>query len=284
MTTLEDAVHEFAHAALGLSDDDLDRSWGWQSYDSEGIRFAFFRAFEELLELAVKLRTRRSELDLPLTSAQLILGQYHAAYLNLQQLLLEVDDEMALLPPAEGEWPVRRVLAHIIGADIGFSVAIKYALNRSRTGVEGPSDIPDDVRVSLSGLDESSYKALMEDTFDNLQVYHRQLHDRILRDFADIHEEELEIPSKFWETEGMSIRFRLHRFASHMHQHSIQIEKTLDVICPPATEINRLLKLIYQGLSDADAALIGAWDEGEELCQETAETLGRYSDEIASAT
>jgi hypothetical protein len=283
MSNLENAVHTFARTAIGLTDDDLDRPWAWKSYDSEGIRFAFFRAYEELLALAVKLRKKRAELGLPLSSAQRILGQCHSAYLNLQQLLLEVDTEIAILPPAEGEWPIRRVLAHIIGADIGFSVAIKFPLEGHPAGEKGPSEITDEAWDSLSGLDETAYKAIMESPFHDLQSYHHQLHDRILRDFADIHEGELEIPSKFWEEEAMSIRFRLHRFTSHMRQHSIQIEKTLEVIGPPVTEINRLLKLIYQGLSEADGALIGAWDVGEEIRLETAEILRRHSDEIASS-
>lgn len=280
MTTLEDAVHTFTHAALGLSDDDLERPWAWKSYDSEGIRFAFFRAFEELLELAVRLRTKRAELDLPLTSAQLILGQFHTAYLNLQHLLLSVNVELAAQPPAEGEWPVRKMLAHIIGADIGFSVAIKYALEQHRAGVEGPSKIPDESWDSLSGLDETSYKKLMDSPFDDLQSYHRTLHTSILKDFSNIKEQELDILSTFWEVEAMSVRFRMHRFTSHVSQHSIQIEKALDVIGPPVTEVNRLLSLIYSGLSEAEGMLIGAWDMGGDLSEQTVERIRLLSDEI----
>ncbi len=281
MTTLQDTVHTFTHAALGLSDDDLERPWAWKSYDSEGIRFAFFRSFEELLELAVRLRIKRAELDLPLTSAQLILGQFHTAYLNLQHLLLSVNAELAALPPAEGEWSVRKTLAHIIGADIGFSVAIKYALEQHRAGVEGPSKIPDESWDALSGLDESSYKKLMDSPFDDLQSYHRTLHTSILEDFSNINERELEVLSTFWEVEAMSVRFRMHRFTSHMRQHSIQIEKALDVIGPPVTEVNRLLSLIYSGLSEAEGMLIGAWDMGGDLCEQTVERIRLLSDEIA---
>ena len=280
MHFLEHAVQKFALHALELKETDLERPWAWQSYDSEGIRFVFFRTFEELLELAVRLRTKRAEMDLPLTPAQLILGQFHTAYLSLQHLLLGVNAELAALPPAEGEWSVRRTLAHIISADIGFYVVIKYALEQHRAGVEGPSKIPDETWDSLSGLDEASYKALMESTFDDLRVYHRELHERILPDFASIQEEELEIPSKYWEAESMSIRFRLHRFTSHMSQHSIQIEKTLDVIGPPITEVNRLLKKVYLGFSEVNTALIGAWNVGEELRKETAETLQQITEEM----
>jgi uncharacterized damage-inducible protein DinB len=280
MTTLEDAVHTFTLSALGLSDDDLDQPWAWQSYDSEGIRFAFFRAFEELLELAVRLRTKRAEMDLPLTPAQLILGQFHTAYLNLQHLLLGVNAELAALPPAEGEWSVRRTLAHIISADIGFYVAIKYALEQHRARAEGPSKIPDEAWESLSGLDEASYKALLDSPFDDLQSYHRTLHTSILEDFSNIKEQELDILSTYWEVEAMSVRFRMHRFTSHMSQHSIQIEKTLDVIGPPITEVNRLLKKVYLGFSEVGAALIGAWDVGEELRKETAGTLQQITEEM----
>jgi hypothetical protein len=54
------------------------------------------------------------------------------------------------------------------------------------------------------------------------------------------------------------IRFRLHRFESHMRQHTIQIDKTLMLLGQPPTEVKRLLRLTYAAWADAENALIGA--------------------------
>ena len=79
---------------LPLTEKDLGREWKWKDHDEEGIRFAFFVTLQELRQLAVTLSTLHSK---P-TPAQQILGQYHAAYLDLQAAVLglsNVDAERA---------------------------------------------------------------------------------------------------------------------------------------------------------------------------------------------
>ena len=48
---LTQAVERFATLTQGIPDSQLERAWAWQSHDFEGIRFAFFRNYEELREL-----------------------------------------------------------------------------------------------------------------------------------------------------------------------------------------------------------------------------------------
>ena len=68
-TTLAQSVETFAHLTQSLTDADLDRAWAWGDYDLEGVRFAFFRVYEELRTLAVKLAHRtRVERPFPLLS------------------------------------------------------------------------------------------------------------------------------------------------------------------------------------------------------------------------
>jgi hypothetical protein len=44
--------------------------------------------------------------------------------------------------------------------------------------------------------------------------------------------------------------------------------------------VNRLLKKVYLGFSEVNTALIGAWNVGEELRKETAETLQQITEEM----
>ena len=102
---LTQAVENFASLMLPLSEKDLEREWVWKDHDEEGIRFAFFVTLQELRQLAVTLSASHPKL----TPAQHILSQYHAAYLDLQAALLGLSTENSDKPPAEGEWPVRKV-------------------------------------------------------------------------------------------------------------------------------------------------------------------------------
>ena len=91
--TLTQAIEDFAKRTRNISDKDLDRPWAWQSYDEEGIRFAFFRTYEELRELAGKLNSERTARGKPPSEAQLILAQYHQAFWDLQGALLAIESD-----------------------------------------------------------------------------------------------------------------------------------------------------------------------------------------------
>jgi hypothetical protein len=131
--SLTPALESFTNLTLNLPDTALDISWAWRDYSSEGIRFAFFRTYEELQDLAVALHAERAR-NQPLTDAQRFLGQYHTAFMDLQAVCLGVDDQTGALPPAEGEWPVRTALSHIVGADTGFFGVVTFALEKHRAG------------------------------------------------------------------------------------------------------------------------------------------------------
>ena len=276
------AVKRFASLMQGVPDSELGRAWAWGAYDEEGVRFAFFRTYEELCELAAETASMRSALRPEMSTAQRILAQYHRAHRDLQAALLGAGEDAVGRAPAEGEWPVHKVVAHIVGADLGFFGVVKYALDRRRSGDGRPAEIPDEAWDTISGLDEASFQALVDGPFADLESYHGTLHNRVLRELADIHEEELAAPSMYWEGYEMSLRFRLHRFDSHLRQHTVQVDKTLEAIGHAPNEARRLLRLIYGALADAEGATIGAWDVGQELRRTAVETITARTDEIAA--
>jgi hypothetical protein len=275
------AVEQFSSLTLGVPDSDLDREWAWGAYDEQGVRFAFFRTYEELRELAAKLATERSAHGPKVSTAQRILAQYDQAYRDLQASLLGAGDDAVGRAPAEGEWPVRKVVAHIVGAELGFFVVVKYALDRQRSGDGRAAEIPDEAWDAIGGVDEASFQALVDGPFADIQSYHETLHGQVLREFASIREEELAVPSLYWEGYEMSLRFRLHRFDSHLRQHTVQVDKTLEAVGGPPSEAKRLLRLIYGALAEAESATLGAWEVGRELRREVAETISARADEIA---
>jgi uncharacterized damage-inducible protein DinB len=280
-TPLSRAVVQFADLTQGRPDLDLDRAWAWGPYDSEGVRFAFFRTYEDLRELAVRITSDRLARGPAVRVAQRILTQYHAAYRDLEALLLGVDDEVADQAPADEEWSVRQVVTHIIGADLGFYGVVKYALDHHRTGGGRPARIPDEAWDELLGEEEAQTHAALGRPLSGLQAYYAAHHGRVLREYAEITDEELAAPSIYWEEQEMSLRFRLHRFDSHLRQHVVQIEKTLAVLGRPPNEAKRLLRLIYAALAEVEGAVIGAWEVGVERAARAARVITARTEEIA---
>jgi uncharacterized damage-inducible protein DinB len=278
---LAQSVEQLARVTQGAPDVELERAWAWGAYDSEGIRFASFRTYEELRELATKMASERAARGPALSLTQRILAQYHAAYRDMQAALLGTAPDELEQAPAEGEWPLRQIVAHIVGADVGFYGVIRYALERHRTGDGRPAKIPDEAWDALIGKDEASFQAILDGPFADLQTYHGEFHERALREFADVSEKELDLPSMYWEDQAMSLRFRLHRFDSHMRQHTVQIDKTCEGIGRRANEAKRLLRLIYAALASVEGATIGAWELSADPRRDLAATIAARADEIA---
>ncbi|MFC2053520.1 DinB family protein [Chloroflexota bacterium] len=279
--SLARAVERFADLTQDVPDSDLDREWAWGAYDSEGLRFAFFRTYEELRELAVRTAAERSARGRTASSSQQILHQYHNAYRDLEAALLGAQAGEANRAPGEGEWSLRQIAAHIVEAEVGFFVVVKYALERHRSVDGRPVQISDEVWEAISGLDEASIEEILDGSLAGIRSYYEVLHERVLLEFNDISEGELTVPSMYWEGYEMDLRFRLHRFDSHLRQHIVQVDKTLEGTGHSPNEAKHLLRLIYSALGETEGAAIGAWDVAEEHRLEAAETIAARTDEIA---
>lgn len=273
---LTQAVVDFTALMLPLSEKDLEREWIWKDHDEEGIRFASFVTLQELRHLAVKLA---AVLPNP-TPAQHILKQYHAAYMDLQAAVLGVSNEDAERAPAEGEWPVKRTYAHIVGTDINFTIAVRYALEKHRSGSWTPEKFSDAEADRLAGISDDDYLALINGPLDAMIAYHRTLHASIVEDFRAITDDELDLPSTFWEETRFPIQHRLHRYEAHFTQHTIQIDKTLVAIGLAPTESKQLLHKIFAALAEVEGLMIGAEKMDDAAILATASSISERVNEI----
>lgn len=277
------AVAAFADLTQHLSDADLERPWAWRSYDGEGVRFAFFRVFEELRTLTVQLEQARADAGQPATSAQRILALYHTAYRDLYAALRGVTDRALVDAPVEGQWPVRQVLGHIAGADAGFLAVMVHALQQLRAGVSQPLRVDLASYEAILGMQAAEEDAILEGPLAGIVEFHARVHSRVLRELADIREGELELPSAYWEDGPLSVRFRLHRFESHSRQHTVQIDKALAALGEGPSEARRLLRVVYGGLAGAEGALIGVTGIGADEIHTAARAIAGYTSEVAGA-
>jgi hypothetical protein len=273
------AVEKFAAITHQLPDEDLELEWSWRAYH-EGVRFAFFRTYEELRELAAALITERTTRGKPITTAQHALAQYHAAYRDLQAVLIGLEGSIIDAVPAKGEWPLRMILGHMIAAEREFFARIYHAVERFRLGNDELVEMSAQEVAEFVGPFEEFERTMNRLSIPGIMAYYDNLHKRVLRELTGIRGLELEAPSLWWEELPITVEFRLHRLDSHLRQHTIQIEKSLDALGRTPTEAKRLLRLIYAALSDVDATMIGAWGFGKEKRLEVAAQISQRADEI----
>jgi ankyrin repeat protein len=264
-----------------FDDADLDQPWAWRKHD-EGVRFAFLGAYHELRDLAVTLAHQRAKSGPPVTAAQRALSQYHAAYRDLQAIFIGVTDEDYSREPAPGEWPLRYVLGHTAGTQRHFFTLVHYGLERQRDGQGKPSRLPDGETDRVVGP-YADFRLIMDNQgLAEMQAFYDALHQRTLREFTPMSDEELAGPSLWWEGEEYTLQYRLHRFDAHLRQHTIQAEKSLALIGRPPNEARRLLRLIYNALAEVEAATFGAETLGQEQRSELAAVIIGRAEEVVN--
>jgi hypothetical protein len=67
---------------------------------------------------------------------------------------------------------------------------------------------------------------------------------------------ELAVPAR-WSGVAVTVAFRLTRWASHLREHTIQVEKTLGFVGHATTEVERLMRLIAGAYGELEEGLIG---------------------------
>ncbi len=273
---LTEAVKSFAFLMAPVTEEHLERAWIWKDHDEEGIRFAFFVTIQDLQQLAVKLAAGRTSF----TQAQRVLGQYHSQYMDLQAAIFGLSAKDSERAPAEGEWPVRRVYEHLLGTEINFSLVVRYALEKHRAGAWTTETISEADEARITGMTEEQYTTLTKGSLEEMLMYHQDFHPQLIDEFSLITDEELELPSTFWEETRFPVRHRLHRFTAHLVQHTVQIDKTLVGIGLAPTETKRLIRHLYAALAQAEAALIETDSDPGSACSEVAEQINLRTQEI----
>ena len=228
----------------------MDAPWAWRMYDEEGLRFALLMTQHELRDLAVRLAAARDRAGSSPTQVERISAQYHEAYRDLTGLLHRVRDDELDREPAPGQWPLRQVVRHMLGAIYGFSAVVQLATEAHAKGspLGEPSDEEFARAKAMPAPQDRLATGAAKDVANALFIAHQ----RALQAMALVPDDQLEMPALFWDGE-MPLRFRLHRFEAHLRQHTIQVEKTLLGIGHPATEAERLVRLVHVALAGVES-------------------------------
>jgi hypothetical protein len=218
----------------------------------------------------------------PPTSAQRILSQFHHGYRDLEAVLFSVGDDLGEQAPAEGEWPVKVAVAHITATERQFYGRIHYAVERQRSGDGRPLEMPPDDLEAYVGR-HLREDVLLHQPLSAIRAAQDELHERILAELVDLSDEDLRAPSVWWEEVPYEARFRMHRFESHLRQHTIQVEKILVALGHGPSEAKRLARLIYAGLSEVEGNLLGVPSIASDLIDALIAELNLRTASVAAA-
>ena len=94
-------------------------------------RFMFYRLIAHQVEHTVHLTKTLRALGIEQGEAEMILKNLQAASGELEGMLIGLSDEDLDRDPGEGDWPVRRVIEHILEAEETYASRIQEAIGDS---------------------------------------------------------------------------------------------------------------------------------------------------------
>jgi len=224
------AFDEALRGLLRIGDDNLVRPWAWRG-GGVSVRYCFYRCYE-LIEAATAAVEAAGAAR---PEGARIVGQATAATWDLHGLLLaETDAEAARAP--DGDWSILQTLAHIQFGQESFSLGAAWAVHRQRAGGDVPV-VPEALRQSRSGFAPAQSASLAEARRELDEAL-----DEAAGLFATLGDEPgLRAPA-MWSGFEVTVRFRLGRMASHLREHTIQVEKTLVLLGRAPSEVERMVR------------------------------------------
>jgi uncharacterized damage-inducible protein DinB len=215
------------------------------------VRFMFLRYADHEEEHALQLARWLAEFGFTQTTAQRALGAAEMTRGDLLAVLVGLDDADLDRTP-EGEWPLRRTLAHLIGAEQSYTVQTAWAVERFRSGLawEAPPDdlLPPPLDESLAGS--------LADFLERLDA----ARERAITQLSDLPDEVLKAPTRWWNRD-VSVEFRLQRFAHHEREHTAHILKWRQQVGRVPNEAEHLLGLAWRARGVLASQLVGLPDD-----------------------
>ena len=255
-----------------VPDSALERAWPWRG-DEADVRYGFYRQYEDLEQARARVRALTAEQRSAEPPARPMIGATTAAGWDLAGLLAGLPDDLLDEDPGGGEWSVRLTLGHIVGGQraYGWYTAWWHA-RRNAPADDFPPRVPDEV-ASAAGLPDESTEA--DGTLSEITDRLFAVLDQTAGVFAGIDDEGLAVRAR-WSGYPVDVRFRVNRWASHIREHTVQVEKTLEMIGRSQSEVARLLRLIGAAYGRFEEELY-LWPAG------TSAAAGRVAAETAAA-
>ena len=228
--SIETAMTAFA----ALDETALGRPWSYLGGQMD-VRYALYRTLEDGQEGLVRVAAGAH------AESRRILALAQRAFGDLRGLLVGLPDELLDRAPAAGEWSPRETLRHILWIERRYALQTLYAVERAD---RDPVRIPDD---RLPGLDRIDVRGDVATVLSRIA----QARAETNRGLSDVAPVAMTRPTR-WVHYDIDVRFRLHRFAAHLGEHTVQCEKTLAALGWCETEGRRIVRRIWSVVGELE--------------------------------
>ena len=127
---LDEARETTLDQLMDLTDDELRATTTWAGIDCD-VRFRLMRFAQHEREHTAQIRKWRVQTGKPFSEAARYLGMCWQRSSRLESILCGAPDDILDRDPGDGEWPIRRVLAHIAGAERYFKKNVDDTLAKA---------------------------------------------------------------------------------------------------------------------------------------------------------
>lgn len=260
---------------LSIPDSALTKQWLWNGHDhGDGVRYGIYRAAETIeaadaeLEAALAGAPARPPAAIRIAAATI-------PRWALQGRLAALDGAVLDRVARDGEWPVRQTLAHIIEGQRSYGWFTRWWL-RQPLGDARPARVTDDAEAA-SMADLPGEDAEGSGTVTEIRARLDAVLDEWALRYADLDETALLAPAT-WAGVPVDIDFRIGRWASHIREHTVQVDKTLDWLGSSPTEPARIVRDLFSTWGRLEARLFPVAPAGTEasvaaILESMAETL-----------
>ena len=216
--------------------------WQWLPKARADVRYALYHALEAEQSAVIAAAPPTSESARILELAQIAFGR-------LRGLLAGVDDDLLDRAPAAGEWSLRETLAHTIGVERSYRANTEFALVRGDADPLSLPAGPDAVVRTAAGEHRRPRPDPTDTSGGVLEIVEALARRRAETDaaLADLSDAQLRRPSQWGAVSDSSVidvRFRLHRIASHIAEHTVQCETTVTQLGVPLTDARVIVRAI----------------------------------------
>lgn len=256
-------------AVLASVDDaTLERGWPWQG-DEADVRYGFYRQLEAFQEARARVRPLLLGAGHHEPPARPLVAMAAARHWALEGLLAGLRDEHLDMDPGNGEWTLRQTLAHIVGGQRAYGwFTCWWLAQRDSAGADFPSQVPDELGELLPEEEAEGVGRLEE-----IQLRLDYILDLSAGALAGLGGRELAARAR-WSGVPVTVGFRIGRWSSHMAEHTVQLEKTLDMVGLARSEVHWLVRLVGAAYGQLEEELY-MWPSGAEI--------GSALDELSAA-
>lgn len=243
-----EALRLAADRLLAIDDADLPRRWMWRG-DPTGwaeLRYGFYRTAELLDAAAGRVAAALEAAGTERTAGSRPLAQATAARWELHGALAGLSDA-DLDRPAGAEWTLRQTLGHIVNVQRAYGSYTAWWHARAAEP-DFPAEVPAEVGEGFPEEDADG-----QGSFGEIRERLDAVIDTAAGRLGGFDDDDLAVQAR-WAGYPVDVGFRLGRMASHLREHTVQVDKTLVLVGRQPREVDRLVRLVHAAFGRMEAA------------------------------